>query len=48
MVTQQLVNLKPKVQTVIDLIVKKDWINANIYLHEVSHEVENLIRLYTS
>ena len=43
MVIKQIVNLKPKVQTVIDLIAKKDWINANIYLHEVSNEVENLI-----
>ncbi len=43
MVIKQIVNLKPKVQNVIDLIAKKDWINANVYLHEVSNEVENLI-----
>lgn len=43
MFTQQIVNLKPKVQTIIDFIAKKDWINAHVYLHEVSEEVENLI-----
>lgn len=43
MFTQQIVNLKPKVQTVIDFIAKKDWVNANVYLHEVSEEVEDLI-----
>jgi translation elongation factor EF-Tu-like GTPase len=43
MITQQIVNLKPKVQTVIDFIAKKDWVNANVYLHEVSEEVEDLI-----
>ena len=43
MITQQIVNLKPKVQTVIDFIAKKDWVNANVYLHEVSNEVEDLI-----
>jgi len=43
MFTQQIVNLKPKVQTVIDLIAKKDWINARVYLLEVSNEVEDLI-----
>ena len=40
---QQLVNLKPKVQTIIDLIAKKEWENAQIFLLEVSEEVENLI-----
>lgn len=39
---EQIKNLKPKVQTVIDLIVKKDWVNANIALHDVSNEVEEL------
>lgn len=43
MFTQQIVNLKPKVQTIIDFIANKDWINAHVYLHEVSEEVENLI-----
>ena len=43
MFTQQIVNLKPKVQTVIDLIAKKDWVNSRIYLLEVSNEVEDLI-----
>ena len=43
MFTQQIVNLKPKVQTIIDFIAKKDWVNANVYLHEVSNEVEDLI-----
>ena len=43
MFTEQIVNLKPKVQTVIDLIAKKDWVNARIYLLEVSNEVEDLI-----
>ena len=43
MFTQQILNLKPKVQTVIDLIAQKDWVNANIYLHEVTNEVEDLI-----
>ena len=43
MFTQQIVNLKPKVQTVIDFIAKKDWVNARIYLLEVSNEVEDLI-----
>jgi translation elongation factor EF-Tu-like GTPase len=43
MFTKQIVNLKPKVQTIIDFIAKKDWVNANVYLHDVSNEVENLI-----
>ncbi len=43
MFSQQIVNLKPKVQTVIDLIAKKDWVNARVYLLEVSNEVEDLI-----
>lgn len=43
MFTQQIANLKPKVQTIIDFIAKKDWVNAHIYLHEVSNEVEDLI-----
>ena len=43
MFSQQIVNLKPKVQTVIDLIAQKDWVNANISLHNVSNEVEDLI-----
>ena len=43
MFTQQIVNLKPKVQTIIDFIAKKDWVNANVYLHEVCNEVEDLI-----
>jgi hypothetical protein len=40
---QQLVNLKPKVQTIIDLLAKKDWDIAQLLLLEVSEEVENLI-----
>jgi hypothetical protein len=43
MLTEQIVNLKPKVQTIIDFIAKKDLVNANVYLHEVSNEVEDLI-----
>ncbi len=43
MITEQIVNLKPKVQTIIDFIAQKDWVNANVYLHEVSNEVEDLI-----
>mgnify|MGYP003450092802 len=43
MFTEQIVNLKPKVQTIIDFIAKKDLVNANVYLHEVSNEVEDLI-----
>jgi translation elongation factor EF-Tu-like GTPase len=43
MFTEQIVNLKPKVQTIIDFIAKKDWVNANVYLHDVSNEVEDLI-----
>ena len=43
MLTEQIVNLKPKVQTIIDFIAKKDLVNANVYLHEVSNEVEGLI-----
>lgn len=43
MFTEKIVNLKPKVQTIIDFIAKKDWVNANVYLHEVSDEVEDLI-----
>ena len=43
MFTEQIVNLKPKVQSIIDFIAKKDWVNANVYLHEVSDEVEDLI-----
>ena len=41
--SQQLVNLKPKVQTIIDLIAKKEWENAQLLQLEVSEEVENLI-----
>lgn len=41
--SQQLVNLKPKVQTIIDLLAKKDWDFAQLLLLEVSEEVENLI-----
>jgi len=41
--SQQLVNLKPKVQTIIDLLAKKDWYIAQLLLLEVSEEVENLI-----
>jgi hypothetical protein len=41
--SQQLVNLKPKVQTIIDLLAKKDWDIAQLLLLEVSEEVENLI-----
>jgi hypothetical protein len=41
--SQQLVNLKPKVQTIIDLLAKKDWEIAKLLLLEVSEEVENLI-----
>jgi hypothetical protein len=43
MYSQKLVNLKPKVQTIIDLLAKKDWDIAQILLLEVSDEVENLI-----
>ncbi len=41
--TQQLVNLKPKVQTIIDLLAKKEWKNAKLFALKVSEEVENLI-----
>lgn len=41
--SQQPVTLKPKVQTIIDLIAKKDWEIAQLLLLEVSEEVENLI-----
>ena len=41
--SQQLVNLKPKVQTIIDFLANKDWDTAQILLLEVSEEVENLI-----
>jgi hypothetical protein len=41
--SQQLVNLKPKVQTIIDLLANKDWDTAQLLLLEVSDEVENLI-----
>ena len=41
--SQQLVHLKPKVQTIIDLLAKKDWDTAQLLLLEVSEEVENLI-----
>lgn len=41
--SQQLVTLKPKVQTIIDLLAKKDWEIAKLLLLEVSEEVENLI-----
>lgn len=43
MITEQIINLKPKVQNIIDLIVKKDWVNANICLHEASNEINDLI-----
>lgn len=41
--SQQLVTLKPKVQTIIDLLAKKDWEIAKLLLLEVSEEVEHLI-----
>ena len=41
--SQQLVNLKPKVQTIIDFLANKDWDTAQLLLLEVSEEVENLI-----
>ena len=41
--SQQLVNLKPKVQTIIDLIAKKEWETAQVLLFKVSEEVDNLI-----
>ncbi len=41
--SQRLVNLKPKVQTIIDLLANKDWDTAQLLLLEVSEEVENLI-----
>jgi hypothetical protein len=41
--SQQLVNLKPKVQTIIDLLANKDRDTAQLLLLEVSEEVENLI-----
>lgn len=41
--SQQLVNLKPKVQTIIDFLANKDWDTAQLLLLEVSDEVENLI-----
>ena len=43
MFVQQIVNLKPKVQIIIDFIAKKDWVNAHVYLIEVSNELEDLI-----
>lgn len=41
--SQQLVILKPKVQTIIDFLANKDWDTAQLLLLEVSEEVENLI-----
>ena len=41
--SQQLVNIKPKVQTIIDLIAKKEWETAQVLLFKVSEEVEHLI-----
>jgi len=41
--SQQLVNLKPKVQKIIDFLANKDWDTAQLLLLEVSEEVENLI-----
>jgi len=41
--SQQLVNLKPKVQTIIDFLANKDWDTAQLLLLEVSEEVEYLI-----
>ncbi|NHM02467.1 hypothetical protein [Flavobacterium difficile] len=43
MFTQQIVNLKPKVQTIIDLIVKKDRVNAAFTWHDVAKEVDELL-----
>ncbi|WP_353079768.1 hypothetical protein [Flavobacterium sp.] len=40
---QQFVYLKPKVQTIIDLIAQKEWKKAQLLQLEVSEEVENLI-----
>lgn len=39
----QFVYLKPKVQTIIDLIAQKEWKKAQLLQLEVSEEVENLI-----
>ena len=41
--SQQLVNIKPKVQTIIDLIAKKELETAQVLLFKVSEEVDNLI-----
>jgi hypothetical protein len=41
--SQQIVNLKPKVQTIIDLIANKEWETAQVLLLKVSEEVDNLI-----
>lgn len=42
---QQIVNLKPKIQQIIDLIVAKNIVNATILLSEVNEEIEELIDL---
>ena len=42
---QQITNLKPKIQQIIDLIVAKNIVNATILLSEVNDEIEELIDL---
>ncbi|OGS75652.1 MAG: hypothetical protein A3G95_08300 [Flavobacteria bacterium RIFCSPLOWO2_12_FULL_31_7] len=45
MYNEQIQNLKPKIQQIIDLIVTKNTINATLLLSEVNDEIEELIDL---
>lgn len=42
---EQIKNLKPKIQQIIDLIVTKNTLNATVLLSEVNDEIEELIDL---
>ncbi len=45
MYNEQIQNLKPKIQQIIDLIVTKNTLNATLLLSEVNDEIEELIDL---
>lgn len=45
MYNEQIQNLKPKIQQIIDFIVTKNTINATLLLSEVNDEIEELIDL---
>lgn len=45
MYNEQIQNLKPKIQQIIDLIVTKNTLKATVLLSEVNEEIDELIDL---